>query len=393
VDLFRPDRVIPNTLDPTLRGWDWLCIDEMFKKHLSREGMAIVTTLHEEVSSRMRDAQTPEQIELTAIAGEDNIELKNVEGGRDAQDAAGQWTTPDSKGMKKLQMMRDYLAGPFGDGINELLKYRGNGEIQTANEGDLERVQHWTTTGGYSHEEWSDEDTDHDDDDDDDKEGLTAHKLFAPNAEAEAPHTSSQPPSDDLRSVKATNVTLTKGMLPTPVTSPLRAWRPSTSAPPKSHSLVTRLPLPSGMESPLLDARSQIATTKKDLLLSNFSTKSITLKAPLADANTQPCELPSVVLKPLPSMKRTLVCSSTANGGSPKRQRLDSSEAASIISTCTSRNALVPVSPRRIARRQQRREVRADRNKIAERLSRARPDLVIPSYAAKSRQKEGSDFS
>ncbi|THH18358.1 hypothetical protein EW146_g2607 [Bondarzewia mesenterica] len=81
VSLFRPKRVVPNTLDPSLCGLDWRCIDGMFANCVSPSHFASFTV--SDLEAEMED-----EVELTEC--EPDAALKNLLG-NGAEELAERW--------------------------------------------------------------------------------------------------------------------------------------------------------------------------------------------------------------------------------------------------------------------------------------------------------------
>ncbi|KAI0770085.1 hypothetical protein C8Q74DRAFT_1201832 [Fomes fomentarius] len=112
VSLFKPHRVVPNTLDPTLKGLDAACIQNMFAGCLADDAspdLALVDPDLRDVDAALRD---------TTIVIED-VAFKNLEG-ESAKEIAEKWA--DSGRMRrKLLAMKDYLPAPHRRVVDEIL--------------------------------------------------------------------------------------------------------------------------------------------------------------------------------------------------------------------------------------------------------------------------------
>ncbi|TRM55232.1 hypothetical protein BD626DRAFT_589123 [Schizophyllum amplum] len=101
VKLFRPRRVVPNTLTPALHGLDWFCIDRMFVDCLSPfvpYTDAPLTTdprVHLDLMDRVEDE-------------EGDAALKNLMGAG-ADDAAARWAS-DGHLRKRIRVLAEYLS-------------------------------------------------------------------------------------------------------------------------------------------------------------------------------------------------------------------------------------------------------------------------------------------
>lgn len=110
VKLFRPRTVIPNTLDPKLRGLDWKYINHRFHPHLHPS--TTLAELNKEV-----DEQIPppagSRLELSEEEVQDvDSALKNLVG-EGAEDIAARWAD-DGQLKKKLKVIQEFV-GHGGD--------------------------------------------------------------------------------------------------------------------------------------------------------------------------------------------------------------------------------------------------------------------------------------
>ncbi len=112
MSLFKPRRVVPNTLDPALKGLDAACIQNMFAGYLSEDAspdLASVDTDLRDVDAALRD--TTNVIE--------DVAFKNLEG-EGAKEIAEKWA--DSGRMRrKLLAMKSYLPTPHRRVVDEIL--------------------------------------------------------------------------------------------------------------------------------------------------------------------------------------------------------------------------------------------------------------------------------
>ena len=178
VKLFRPKRVVPNTLDPRLKGLDWACIDQMFSSclHLPAHRSLSADSL------RMRLAITSNDHLAVDDQQDGDVALKNLVG-EGAVNTAARWAD-QGKLLKKLSVLRDHLGDEANAIIDQLLgvaapvrRVSGHpspdiAQLVIADKGKGKEVSSSRDHGGDS-----DEDTD--DCDSGDERGRTAHKLFA----------------------------------------------------------------------------------------------------------------------------------------------------------------------------------------------------------------------
>ena len=104
--MFKPRRVVPNTLDPTLKGLDAACIQGMFAGCLA------------DASSKDLPSSAPSTTELneldaTVRGGEDyeDVAFKNLEGDG-AREMAEKWAD-SGRIRRKLAVVKQYLPGPL----------------------------------------------------------------------------------------------------------------------------------------------------------------------------------------------------------------------------------------------------------------------------------------
>ncbi|CCL98525.1 uncharacterized protein FIBRA_00524 [Fibroporia radiculosa] len=113
VSLFKPKCLIPNTLDPALKGLDWACMRQMFSGCLASSGPESTADdagyeyLPVGKDNINLDAQKIAS-NIHSEAGED-VALKNLEG-EGAREVAERWAD-NGKLRKKLEMMKQYLRG------------------------------------------------------------------------------------------------------------------------------------------------------------------------------------------------------------------------------------------------------------------------------------------
>ena len=329
---------------------------------MSWDGKAVVNAIQERASSHILDDLSPKLTSWAADMAEgDDVGLKNLEGGHDAKQAVGQWIPADTHGIKKLRMMRNYLVGCLRDMIDDALKQiEHEEEGQTACENDVERARGWADLGGYALKEGqSDEDTD-----DDDERGRMAHEFFAPCSIEDEIQTSSRARMSPIEGQM--NVTPTKGSLPTPGTSPRRARQSSTLVPSTRSRNKANKP------------RTDV--TKEDACKPSRSDKH---KAPPTTLELDPFRSRSIAIVSSNLKNHDLVRSSTPDAGKTVAKLPCVTDAPDFSNIAhPSQNIKRPISPRTLSRRTK----REARRRIAEKLSLARPDLVVPSYVGKHKQ-------
>ncbi|KAI0059573.1 hypothetical protein BV25DRAFT_1860161 [Artomyces pyxidatus] len=165
VSLFRPKRIIPNTLDPALNGLDWKCLDAMF------EGCLASVPRFGLVEGNLDQAELDE-------GNDGDAALKNLQGDGIVELVA-EWAE-SGRSRQKLEVMETYLVGEERAIVRRLLgkpaeeqesvgvERPGVSIMQKAR--DKQRIKACTAAPQESDEETDDEH---------DERGRTAHALFA----------------------------------------------------------------------------------------------------------------------------------------------------------------------------------------------------------------------
>ncbi|KAF9784697.1 beta-lactamase-like protein [Thelephora terrestris] len=171
VKLFRPHRIIPNTLDQGLENLDWIAIDNMFRDCLSSHGKSITESILEDVMKNISEGDLSVKLDSWAeLAGDGekgDVALKNLEGGGEAIGTATQWMTPDEKGLKKLQRIQEHLPESLKLRLVNYIAW-AKAKIQALAE---ERLREESQTRSERSEETEDDFYD--------DKGNTAHRIFA----------------------------------------------------------------------------------------------------------------------------------------------------------------------------------------------------------------------
>lgn len=129
VDIFRPERLVPNFLEPKLHGIDWACMPYMFGPHMAAGGE--VRIREEMVAAVPIDSLAA--VELDDVL--EDVERSNLEGGNEttALDAlADKWAPAlgSEKGLAKIGRTIERLKGFLPKGIGVLV----NRMVRTAAE-------------------------------------------------------------------------------------------------------------------------------------------------------------------------------------------------------------------------------------------------------------------
>ncbi|KAG5643924.1 hypothetical protein DXG03_009332 [Asterophora parasitica] len=160
VFLFQPRRIVPNTLDPRLHGFDWAAIDRMF-----------ADCLHPDAGPGGADMPGPE---ITAdvpvkedMSGED-VSLQNLVG-EGAADVAGRWAE-NAHLRKKLDILSEYLDPAETDQMARVfgLRRESFSAIPSPRKDKGKRKEMALDSEDETDGGWSD-----------DEQGKTAHWLFA----------------------------------------------------------------------------------------------------------------------------------------------------------------------------------------------------------------------
>ncbi|KAJ3515705.1 hypothetical protein NLJ89_g1591 [Agrocybe chaxingu] len=171
VKLFRPKRVVPNTLDPRLLGLDWAYIDRVFASCLYSPQSTPTSTLRLRLGISLNDTLKAED------QNDCDVALKNLVGDG-AADIAERWAD-QGKLLKKLKYIRSHLGREENDVIDRLLGVNiqePSISRQPVTPFSADKGKSKETTSSPLYARVSEEDSDLDSDD---ERGRTAHKLFA----------------------------------------------------------------------------------------------------------------------------------------------------------------------------------------------------------------------
>ena len=167
VSLFRPRRVVPNTLDPRLHGLDWACVDRMFADHIHPSAATPFN------SGRVSGGLS--NILLPQAQDDGDVALKNLVG-NGATDAAARWADGGNL-LKKLDVVRGYLDAEQNAVIDRLLGISKPASLVGATNAPTRQDKGKGKAIAPRYGRESDGDTDFSDSDD--ERGRTAHLLFA----------------------------------------------------------------------------------------------------------------------------------------------------------------------------------------------------------------------
>ncbi|KAF8075305.1 beta-lactamase-like protein [Lyophyllum atratum] len=165
VTLFRPRRVIPNSLDPRLHDFDWAVIDRMFADCLHPDGGVV----------GIPDAQLDLDILIKEDMSGEDVSLKNLIG-EGAADVAERWAE-NTHIKKKLEILSEYLEPAESDKMARIfgLPRRSVGHSSPGVTGPVIR----SPRKGKGKERAVDSEDESDNGWSDDERGKTAHRLFA----------------------------------------------------------------------------------------------------------------------------------------------------------------------------------------------------------------------
>ncbi|KAF8637006.1 hypothetical protein AX17_003104 [Amanita inopinata Kibby_2008] len=173
VSLFKPRKIVPNTLDPRLHGLDWSCINQMFEPCLSHPDM---TNSLPPIPTNVDDLD-----KLSVQVDEDgDAALKNIVG---SMDAALRWADR-AKLRNKLEIMIGYLDPHKKSFLSKLLRVPGESPAPTATYAlNLQLPNSPKLADSPS---WHDKDSGEESDGhSEDEHWRTAHLLFASPTSAE----------------------------------------------------------------------------------------------------------------------------------------------------------------------------------------------------------------
>lgn len=351
--LFRPHRIIPNTLDPGLENLDWIAIDNMFRHCLSSHGRSIVDSIREDVTKNVSECDVPVQldssVELTGDGEKGDVGWKNLEGGDEAVKLAARWATADGKGLKRLQRIQELLP--------ESLKTRLEKGISEA-EAKVQAIEEERLREESQARSERSLETDEDFYDD---RGKTAHRIFAGSSFVPSERSSSTPfeeeagfftPVSSPRKIENYSRTLIAS--PTP---------PSTIFNQEYADWFKPITPPKRRPEPL----HKTPEHKKVINILSLSTSK-------ANAASEP--LPMAIRKPTSKASLPFNLAPTPSSGII-------SATSTLSPSSTKRSSKTPPSASAVDRRDRRRAERDERRRVALKLGRARPDLVSKEFTEK----------
>jgi len=282
-----------------------------------------------------------------------DVALKNLEGDDEAIGLAARWMAPDEKGSKKLQRMREYLPESLKVHLERIAPPAAEAQVRDLAEERLKEESQARSERGEETEE-----------DRYDDRGNTAHRIFAG--------------SSFIRSERSPPTPLEEeASFYTPVSSPRgiqNHWRLLTASPTPPSKIFNQeyadwfMPI-----TPTKERSNPLPKTpepKKTMNVLSPSTNKV---------NTQVCRStipkPHLAAAPNPTSHTLL-----PSGLAPTPSSANASFASILSSNSTKRSSKTPPSPGTVSRRDKRRAEREERQRIALKLGRARPDLVSKDF-------------
>ena len=136
VSFFRPRRIISNTLDPRLRGLDWLCLDHLLEGFLSPLGAT------DTIPPTPTDGGDPDLL-LVQVDEEGNAAVKNVVG---CSDLVQRWADR-AKLRSRLEIMAGHLDPERKSFLDKLLRLRPDSPIPELHSSKIQiTASGWITT-------------------------------------------------------------------------------------------------------------------------------------------------------------------------------------------------------------------------------------------------------
>ena len=139
MSLFRPKRVVPNTLDPALCGLDWAAVPGLFRGRLSIKDAAFREEVRQAISQEVGVDWNSFGLDLDH--GED-VSISNLQG-EGAFEIAEAWADM-GKMRRKLETLLEFLDGPERHVVERLLKK------ETPAEGSSQPADVWNEASGRS---------------------------------------------------------------------------------------------------------------------------------------------------------------------------------------------------------------------------------------------------
>ncbi|KAG2125588.1 beta-lactamase-like protein [Suillus cothurnatus] len=183
VSLFRPRRVVPNTLMPALGGLDWIAMNAMFKECMTPPIYDCGDPIPNELN--LPEIVHPSVLDLASLDLTDtDSAMKNLVG--DSAELEAEKWADDGSVRRRLEVLRGWL-GPKEKGIvdqalgrlpNPLSEYEGSSPLSSRNNSALKNPKRTTKTH-MQVKRYTEDSDDSSDDDGSDAHTKTARLLFA----------------------------------------------------------------------------------------------------------------------------------------------------------------------------------------------------------------------
>jgi hypothetical protein len=183
VSLFRPRRVVPNTLMPALGGLDWIAMNAMFKECMTPPIYDCGDPIPNELN--LPGIVHPSVLDLASLDLTDtDSAMKNLVG--DSAELEAEKWADDGSVRRRLEVLRGWL-GPKEKGIvdqalgrlpNPLSEYEGSSPLSSRNNSALKNPKRTTKTH-MQVKRYTEDSDDSSDDDGSDAHTKTARLLFA----------------------------------------------------------------------------------------------------------------------------------------------------------------------------------------------------------------------
>jgi hypothetical protein len=137
--MFRPRRVVPNTLDPALGGLDWAAMPGMFRGLVSMDNATFRAEVRQAISEELGVDWDTFSLDLDE---EEDVAITNLEG-VGALEAAKEWADM-GKMRRKLEGILSFLEGPERLSAERLLKH------DVVHEGSSQPLDVWNEVSAQS---------------------------------------------------------------------------------------------------------------------------------------------------------------------------------------------------------------------------------------------------
>ncbi|KAG1780545.1 beta-lactamase-like protein [Suillus placidus] len=276
VSLFRPRRVVPNTLVPALGGLDWTAMNAMFKECMAPP----IYDSGDPIPNELNSSGTvhPSVLDLASLdLADTDSAMKNLVGDS-AELEARKWAD-DGSMRRRLEVLRGWL-GPKEKGIvdralgrlpNSRSEHEGSSPLSSRNNSALETPKR-TIKSHMQLKRYVDDSDDSSDDDGSDAHARTARLLFAGDYSMEESIKSwlssspSQIPGGEAQIIGAENLGPVQEQSISAATAEADVQAPTDAALVPATTLSADQSFPTPISSPVLRPRDQsIETSQKDV--------------------------------------------------------------------------------------------------------------------------------